>query len=355
MLRIDGGTSRAANVEPPPPPPPPPPRPPVTPSDANADQVNAKARELSFAGALLGAKLARMFGAGRGEGPSPAPSNPITTANSGIPTSARYSVGPPTRPPIHHDNGFLQNPNDPNDPNPIPTEFPSPGDIVAYEKQRIKADAGMAIQHLPDWMIPEEYEHYKDLPDGIAAYHHFLNGGGRDRNFSYEEFVADDPAGRTTLNNATRDTQLGAEEIYRQMIERDPSLRNQTVTFEMTGTQIGVGGSNSKYPYPQTENWQKAIGAHQIWNSATVTVTPPTTPGGKPQFSMRMTLHAEDRYNFNPGAADIATGTPDAENGRFERVGLAHQYMNYATLQRDVRWEQGNPQAATSTPVDTGR
>jgi hypothetical protein len=47
-----------------------------------------------------------------------------------------------------------------------------------------------------------------------------------------------------------------------------------------------------------------------------------------------MTLHAEDRYNSNPDAADIATGPPDAENGRFEQTGLAHQYMNRTTLGR---------------------
>lgn len=51
-----------------------------------------------------------------------------------------------------------------------------------------------------------------------------------------------------------------------------------------------------------------------------------------------MILHAEDRYNFNPGAHDIKTGIPDAANGVFEVTGLAQQYMNYATLNRMVRW-----------------
>ncbi len=114
----------------------------------------------------------------------------------------------------------------------------------------------------------------------------------------------------------------------------------------MTGSQIAVGNSD-KFPYPTTENWQKAIGGHQIWMSATVSVK----PGDSPSFSMRMTLHAEDRYNFNPGAEDIATGTPDAANGRFELTGLAHQYMNYATLERDVTWTGGKPEAGTSKPV----
>jgi hypothetical protein len=82
-----------------------------------------------------------------------------------------------------------------------------------------------------------------------------------------------------------------------------------------------------------------------------VTVYPPETPGGKPRFEMDMTLHAEDRYNFNPGQADINTGTPDAANGRFEQTGLGHQYTNYGTLQRHVTWDQGSPENATSRPI----
>ncbi len=53
---------------------------------------------------------------------------------------------------------------------------------------------------------------------------------------------------------------------------------------------------------------------------------------------LSMALHAEDQYNFNPGAHDIKTGIPDAANGVFEVTGLAQQYMNYATLYRLVRW-----------------
>lgn len=51
-----------------------------------------------------------------------------------------------------------------------------------------------------------------------------------------------------------------------------------------------------------------------------------------------MLIHAEDRYNFNPGAADIATGIPDSANGRFEMTGLGCQYENYGTVQRILSW-----------------
>jgi hypothetical protein len=268
---------------------------------------------------------------------------------SGANTEATYQTGDPKRPNIRHDNGFLQNPNNPSDPNPISPRSPSWDDRLAYAKQLAKADAALAAVELgvPKWATPDQFDKYLDLPDGIRAYHHFLTGNGADSSFSYDKFVRDDPAGKTILNNAIGDTQRGAEDIYRQMVANDPSLANKTVTFKMTGSQIGVGGSNSAYPYPQTENWQKAIGAHSIWNSATVTVRPASEPGGKPTFEMKFTLHGEDRYNFNPGATDIATGQPDSDNGRFEATGLAHQYMNYGSLTRDVTWTGGSSNNTT--------
>ncbi len=88
-----------------------------------------------------------------------------------------------------------------------------------------------------------------------------------------------------------------------------------------------------------TENWQKALGSHVFWITASVTVTPP----GQPRtYQMKFTLHAEDKYNFNPDQSDIGTGTPDERNGQLVPAGLAHEYMNFATLSREVTWKEGN-------------
>ena len=51
---------------------------------------------------------------------------------------------------------------------------------------------------------------------------------------------------------------------------------------------------------------------------------------------------------FQSGAADIATGIPDEENGVFEVTGLAKPYMNNAMLARRIAWS-GAP--ATSFTV----
>lgn len=306
-----------------------------------------KAYETAFAGAMLAAKL------GRGTTPpAPTSQNP-NLQSSGSGTQTTYRVGSPTRPPIHHDNGFLQNPNNPNDPTPIATVPPSQADIDYYNDQLNQVKWAQRIDglHIP---FRDEDDTARRLDDGIAAYRHFLEGNGADRTFSYDKFVEEDPSGQTVLNNATTDLQRGVEDIYNQMIAADPSLRDQPITFDVTGGSITVGASN-RFPYPQTEDWQKAIGGHPIWTSGTVTVTPSSTPSGAPTFSMDMTLHAEDRYNFNPGQADIATGVPDATRGKLEQTGLAHQYTQYATLEREVTWTQGNIGGSTSSTNPNNR
>lgn len=164
-------------------------------------------------------------------------------------------------------------------------------------------------------------------------------------------YVNGDPSGRTTLANAITDARAGAEQLY------DANFAGQSnVRFQMTSSGLTAGTSNPAFPYPRTENWQKAIGAHNFWISADVEAAT-IQPGDLQRFTMQLTLHVEDRYNFNPGAHDIATGIPDSENGTFEITGLAHQYMNYSTLRRSLEWTavDGYAGALQVSPQDPGR
>lgn len=117
--------------------------------------------------------------------------------------------------------------------------------------------------------------------------------------------------------------------------------------FSFTGPVIRCGlftQHSTKYiqqfPYPATENWQKAIGAHSIWLSGMVWVNK-TLPGKSDvRFKMNFTLHAEDQYNFNTGGdIDIATGIPDSENGSLVTAGLANGYLHTSTLFRSFSWD----------------
>jgi hypothetical protein len=232
-------------------------------------------------------------------------------------TVATYQIGPPLRPSIRHDNGFLDR---------FAHRAPTVADRAKYAEWAALLEAAEAAQGIP--LIP-----HNDLPDALAAYRHFLYGRGKDRNFSYDRYVASDSSGRTTLDNAILDLRRGVEALA--------SARpvGALPAFEITGDAIPCGSSDPDladlFPYPATENWQKAIGSHVIWLSGHAIAE---GSGARRTYVLSMTLHAEDRYNFNPGAQDINTGIPDSANGVFEVTGLARQYMNYATLTRMIRW-----------------
>jgi hypothetical protein len=106
--------------------------------------------------------------------------------------------------------------------------------------------------------------------------------------------------------------------------------------------------------YPATSNWQKAIGGHFLWLSGDVTAS---ATGDKIFYDADITIHVEDRFNFNPNSADIATGILDSANGVFEITGLAKQYTNYSTITRHARWEASTGVEAkiTNAPSDRQR
>lgn len=217
--------------------------------------------------------------------------------------AATYQLGIPQRPSIQHDNGFLT----------LGSRAATAADHVKLAYWRAKLEGAEALR--------------PDLVDALAAYRHFLTGKGATREFSYERYVANDQSGQTTLKNAILDIQAGAISLF--------NANKKLPLFMLTGSAIGCG-SSALFPYPATENWQKAIGGHSIWLSGNVEVENATS--AKPKFTLSMTLHAEDRYNFNPGQNDIVTGVPDSDNGIFEMTGLAHQYDNTSTLKRVLVW-----------------
>lgn len=220
---------------------------------------------------------------------------------------ADYRLGAPIRPAsIKFDNGFLDK---------FSKRSPTVSDYAALAKWKIKLEAAESLR--------------PDLAEACQAYRHFLEGMGRPRTFSYEMYVLNDESGRVTLANAMLDIQDGVEEIW----EKNKTLKK----FSVTGGQISCG-SDSLFPYPATENWQKAIGGHIIWLSGTVDVL---DQKGEIWFELHMTLHAEDRYNFNPGQNDIATGIPDSDNGIFEITGLGNQFDQTAELRRIIKWKYG--------------
>ncbi len=164
-------------------------------------------------------------------------------------------------------------------------------------------------------------------PDSEVGIDGFIKGGDHIRVFP----ALADSQGMSPVVRSSENRTRAAYALHGSAVPADSGR------FSFTGGAISCGSTTGGFPYPATENWQKAIGAYSIWISGDV-VEKPDAQSGTPHFTLTLVIHAEDRYNFNPGAADIATGIPNDENGVFEITGLAKQYMNYATLTRRVAW-----------------
>ncbi len=227
------------------------------------------------------------------------------------------------RPDIRMDHGFLDDGNGNLDTSKKTS--PTIGDFLAFQKWSAKLAAAELVR--------------PDLIDGTKTYRHFLTASGTDFSFNYEKFVSNDGAGKFVVESAIEDAVAAAIELN-DLTGLD--------SFLMQTNAIGVGGANGRYPYPGTENWQKAIGAHVIWLEVKVTVQKSSTVR---QFTLTIKLNAEDRYNFNPDAKDIATQTPDAENGRFEITGLGKEFDSKGSLKRKVEFTTAlGPVADPRTP-----
>jgi hypothetical protein len=253
-----------------------------------------------------------------------------------------------TGPTISHDHGFLEVNGKLDE---SLRQEPTWGDHVERLKWITKLELAEALR--------------PDLVDGTSAYRHFLNGDGEPRDIEYGRFLQDDSSGQTVLASAIEDTRLAALGRH-DMDVADAGPTEGTRTYRIRSGIINVDEAYARYPYPATENWQKAIGAHKIWIEAdvTVTVTRLGDPASEPptfsrSFEIEMTIHTEDMYNFKPGAADIATGIADLENGRFEITGLGHEYINRGTFTRSFEFtapmDPVRSVAGTASPNVPGR
>lgn len=292
-----------------------------------------------------------------------------------------FVMGSPQRPEITHDNGFLDR---------QPRRSARISDFLAYAYWRFVERTGTVVTSI----LPERDSHtspstvrvggaaaiaglrspvapavvtgvaaggityvidrLRGLPDAFRAYNHFLDATGRDYIFDFSKYLGEDRSGQAMLANATTLAKANAERIHRivsyteaadqivaqehseQMsLERSNSLITWSGSFQMTSVKLDAGGNNPLFPYPATENWQKAIGAFPFWMSADVSVN---QQANEIRYSMELTIHAEDRYNFNPGQQDIGSGVSDESNGRFEVTGLGMQFMQYGTHRQYVSW-----------------
>ncbi|MGH3360158.1 MAG: hypothetical protein ACRDO7_15255 [Nocardioidaceae bacterium] len=206
-----------------------------------------------------------------------------------------FVIGEPTRPKITWDEDFI------------------------YDSKDSNWDDHLAKMK---WLAMMQGAHVarSDLDDATTLYEHYWENNGEHIEFDYEEAYNEDSAVRANVATEIERAQRGAEAL----------INAGNTNFSMTGDATEISA------YPHTENWQKAIGSYQQWSSADVTVE-----GDK--VTMNVTVHAEDYYNFNKGATDLASGAPDNENGRFTEIGWAKPFESSGTVTRTVTWVLGQP------------
>jgi len=211
----------------------------------------------------------------------------------------RYTIGDRTQPDYEWDEGFIYN-----------SQSAGPGDFASAAKWKAQAAGARVVR----W----------DLKDGLDAYDHYWSNTGDPWVFNYQSAYDSDASVRTNVDNEIARAQLAAEELA--------VFGGSSFSF--------TGKASSSEAYPVTENWQKAIGGYQQWSSGDVTVK------GN-QITMTVTVTADDHYNFNPGQADIASGSSDDENGRFTEIGWAKPFDSSGSVTRTITWTTGNPGGAT--------
>ena len=250
-----------------------------------------------------------------------------------IDSSGRYKIGAAERPDIKHDDGFLSI---------FSLQTPTPADRIAFSKWLMTLEASEALCNTQTGHLIAPCSH-EDLSDANAAYRHFLFGNGQDRTIDYERFISGDPTGQRLINDLINDFKS-----HVSVIARDREK------FSVTSKPYSIG-MNGFVGYPETTNWQKALGGHVVWVSADIQVG--VNSKEELQYNAELVIHMEDRYNFNPGQQDIATGIPDSENGRFEITGLAKQYTNYGRITRRVTWtdSEGNKSSTSGAPNTRSR
>jgi RHS repeat-associated protein len=228
-----------------------------------------------------------------------------------------FRIGKPFNPGFTYDNGFLDR---------FPRRAPTDADRQSYFEWGLRAGAARVGR--------------PDMYNALDAYDHFRGATGADFTFDFDDYFDDDDNAGIMLENAVSIAQKSAQELLLT-----------TGAIEMTSEGFCVGCGDARFPYPESEDWQKAVGAFNFWMSADVSAE---DVDGTITYTMTLTLHAEDMYNFNPGQHDIATGTPDAENGQFELTGQARQFMQRGTYTETVTWTAAStvtkpPTATTGT------
>lgn len=169
-------------------------------------------------------------------------------------------------------------------------------------------------------------------PDAARCYQHFLDNTGTPLTIDYEKGYEEDRGIRYHVNTELNGALQAA---------------NEAAQVGQTGITLHSPGSSTgeTHTYPETTNWQRTLGGHNTYTETKVEVNGDTV-------TATVTVHARDKWNFNKGDSDIASGASDAANGRFEELGWARSFETNGSMTRTYSWKVGQQPPVLPTNAD---
>lgn len=205
------------------------------------------------------------------------------------------------------------------------------GHMVKGSAPDLEIDWGEGVEYNPDAVATASdywnWAYYGNLltavifvqPDAARGYFRYRENTGEELYVDYEKALRDD----STILFRFEDE----IEMVRNAVAAMFDGSESSFSFHATDSTLVVG---------DTENWVRALGGHRIWSTGDVTYSPSTC-----SLSVDITVHIEDRYDFNPGQVDAYTGLPDDDNARFEALGWAQRFFSRGEVKRTETIELG--------------
>ncbi|WP_068260037.1 hypothetical protein [Janibacter limosus] len=183
------------------------------------------------------------------------------------------------------------------------SEFAGPVDHATHRAARIGADL-----KADDW------------PNASQNLDHFLDNGGEPLEQDVDQMLEDVPALDSQAANQRQDLAADAVDDARSRGITEP------VTYPVSTPW------DSYYIGPdESADWFYATGGMEYSQTGSVTVYPPTEPGGPYRYEMNTTVTYQDQYNWD-GSKETGIGpltVSDAQLAALHRAGIAQEFEMY--------------------------
>lgn len=158
-------------------------------------------------------------------------------------------------------------------------------------------------------------------PEASRNLLHFLGNSGEPLEQDVDQMLTDVPEFQEQVD-------LTADELIAEVVARaQEDGVTGPVTFPVSTNWTGFGYENGALVY-DNNNWFYALGGWQSSQTGTITVIPPSEPGGPWRYTSSLTVHIRDQYNWD-GTKSTQIGplsVSDEQLAELHRKGLAQEF-----------------------------